>query len=121
MKKQPSRFKMLVQSMLKEKGVKQEDLAKRLGISTSNLSHLLARGTSDPEIMKIIAQFLKVDISLLNTNSQIKSPGAKIQQIEKDCLDELDRVKLELQAKIELCNQKEETIQALKLALNNRV
>jgi len=92
----------------------QEQLAKKLNMSESNLSHMLSRGTTDPDIMKIIAQFLKFDVSLFNRDSQIKSPGAQMQPVEKDYQNQVEYLKEIIKAKDDLIRAKDELIANLK-------
>jgi transcriptional regulator with XRE-family HTH domain len=119
MKKEGS-FKSFVQSKLKAAGKTQKELADRLGASESALSHLLSRGTSDPDIMKIIAQFLNFDVSLFNSNSQIKSHLTSGQEVEKSHIEQLEHMKELLKMKDELIKSKDETIAALRQSLNQQ-
>lgn len=111
MAKTSNHFKKLIQAKLKEAGKTQDQLAKELGKSASAMSHLLNRGTNDPEIMKIIARFLNFDLSFLNAHSQIKSHG---NVTENDCQEQLEYLKELLKAKDELIRSKDETIAALR-------
>lgn len=117
MPKKQSPLKAAIQSKLKDKGLKQKDLAEKLGVSESNLSHTLNRGSLDRELMIKISKLLSVDMSFFNTNSQSKSPGGTNQVIEKDYEEQLDHLKELLKIKDALIASKDETISALRESL----
>lgn len=108
-----TQFKTIIQARLKELGKKQEDLAKELNTTPSNLSHLLKRGTSDPHIMKIIARFLNFDVNFLNEDSQIKSKGSTYLKVE-DCIEQLEHMKEMLKMKDAVIESQRELITTLK-------
>lgn len=119
MKKEESEFKKKVQARLKQVGKTQKQLATVLDLSDSAMSHLLSRGTNDPDIMKIIAQFLNFDMSFLNTNSQIKTSDSSFQQVDKETTEKIEHLKELIKAKDETIKAKDETIEVLRQQVKN--
>lgn len=113
MPKKHTRFKSIIQARLKELDKTQGDLAKELNTTPSNLSHLLRRGTSDPNIMKIIARFLNFDVNFLNEDSQIKTKGSTYLKVE-DCIEQLEHLKEMLKMKDAVIESQRDLITTLK-------
>lgn len=113
MPKKHTQFKNIIQSRLKELGRTQAELADELKTTQSNLSHLLTRGTNDPDIMKIIARFLNFDVNFLNEDSQIKSKGSTYLKVE-DCVKQLEHLQELIRAKDAVIESQRELISTLK-------
>ena len=58
-------FRMRIKELCKERGITQEDLARRLGIRPSSLSQAISRNRLSAEYLERIADALKVSVGEL--------------------------------------------------------
>ena len=58
-------FRMRIKELCKERGITQEDLARRLGIRPSSLSQAIGRNRLSAEYLERIADALKVSVGEL--------------------------------------------------------
>lgn len=111
-----------VAQRLREKGLKQSDLAEYLDVSDYGLSNMLKRGTFKSDYMIKIAKFLEVDMNFFGTNYKEGSEnvGARAQDNPDDLQTKVEMLKELIATKDEVIKAKEELILELREMLKVR-
>lgn len=103
-----------IQALLKQKGLKQKDLAEHLGRSETSLSRLLKEETFKPDTMIKISQFLGVDLNFFNRDTNVKSVAPEPQEVYTKNRDDVEYLKAIIATKDEVIRSKDELIATLK-------
>lgn len=106
-----------IKSELQRQAKKQKELADFLNIKESSLSRMLTEQTFKRDIMVRIAEFLNVDISFFNRDSNIKSHGAT-QEKGASGTEDVQLLKQIIETKDEVIRAKDEIIATLREKLD---
>lgn len=111
---QPEKITRKVKTELKDRGIKQKDLAEYMGLSESALARLLSGESLKQHHMAKITSFLGVDLNFFNFNSNLKAVADQENRKEnvKSANAEIEYLKEVIRTKDEVIKSKDESIKA---------